>query len=105
MAVDPALRAEKERLDLAKDYEELKALRELAVFYLKRERGMDEAAAAQQTTERRASTTVSLSDAEFFISDSYPEEDAATTPTQPSTLQQYLPYWVTGYTAPQGWVH
>ena len=35
------------------------------------------------------------------MSDSSPEEDAATTPTQPSTLQQYLPYWVTGYSAPQ----
>ena len=48
MALDPALRAEKERLDLSKDYEELKALRELAVFYLKRERGLDEAAASAQ---------------------------------------------------------
>ena len=48
VAVDPALRAEMERLDMAKDYEELKALRELAVFYLKRERGLDAAATSTQ---------------------------------------------------------
>ena len=71
----------------------------------KRERGLDEAKSAAQQTDRKASTTVSPSNAEFFISDSSPEEESATTPTQPSTLQQYLPYWVTGYTAPQGWVH
>ena len=100
VAIDQALRAEKERLDQAKDYEELKALRELAVFYLKRDRGLDEAAAAAaKEAERKASMTVSLSDAEFFVSDSSPEGEAVA--TQPSTLQQYLPYWVTGYTAPQ----
>jgi vacuolar protein sorting-associated protein 13D len=67
--------------------------RELAVYYLKEERG--EVETTKQSMERK--TSHASQDAEFFMSDSSPEEESVSLPALPSTLQQYLPYWVTGY--------
>ena len=42
VTLDNALKVHKESVDASRSYEELKILRELSVFYLKRERGVNE---------------------------------------------------------------
>ena len=106
VSFDPELKAIKDQADVERSYEELKALRELAVWYLKKERwdreeqgaGMHDAAvylARSRTSSsftsvvlRSPSKKSSLVEssppetASFFVEDSSPEDDNKQPPSE-----------------------
>ena len=105
VSFDPELKAIKDQADVERSYEELKALRELAVWYLKKERwdreeqgaGMHDAAVYLARSRTSSFTSVVLRSpskksslvessppetASFFVEDSSPEDDNKQPPSE-----------------------
>ena len=59
VTLDVDLRVEKESLDHSRTYEELKALREIALFHLRKEKGFDSAPKVDMTLKRTQSQETS----------------------------------------------
>jgi len=84
------LKDHKDSVDSTRTYEELKILRELAVFYLKRERGVDESKRENKTETEEVELQVPPEELET-VEDSVPYESPPE--TYMSTLQAWFPLW------------
>ncbi len=96
VTVDAELRTHMEKMDRRRSYDELKALRELAVFKLKREKGEE---SKEEEDEEEAEEGVETEDGRRQ-SVSEEEKLPSPTPPAPSLLQQYFPSWAGWYSAP-----
>ena len=96
VTLDKTLKDHKDSVDASRCYDELKLLRELAVFYLKRERGLEEERSSQQQQQQQQQPPPEEEDVEFPQEDHEVHDDLSSE-TQPatymSTLQAWFPLW------------
>jgi len=89
VTLEKTLKDHKDSVDASRCYDELKLLRELAVFYLKRERGLEEERSSQQQQHEEEDVEVAQEETEV--------QDDLSSETQPatymSTLQAWFPLW------------
>ena len=98
VTLDKALRDRKEAIDHARSYDELKILRELAVFKLKRERGLSQTKEEKKTEAAAAAAEMSEPDV-TEAGGQPPDEGEEASPNDPppatymQTLQTWFPLW------------
>ena len=90
VTLDKDLKDHKDSVDSSRTYDELKILRELAVYYLKRDRGLDESREEKKTETEEQQQPPPPEDLE-------PQEDSVPNESPPSTymstLQTWFPLW------------